>query len=355
MKVSFSSNKRSDSTIENNVKVPYGAAKRVFPKVRWMIILLLIGSPFIILIGKILLDWAFVTSPGTIWLEKRTINSIEAGTVEKVFFQKGDMVGPDTVIFRVKRKIQENRREQIALLEAEREAAINGGASEGKVASAEVSGSSEQLELVKQSIAYYETMCNDTRRLMEQGAATRAEVDAAENKLRETKASLAAINAASAKALVNNQATPTVNPMRISQIEQSIKALKSMTEEFFDIKTGQGGKVSSILVNDGQSFSAGEPLAIIVNTESAHIMTYVDPKDLKKTDIGTAAIVKLPGSNRKIKAVVEQPPVVADNVPNGISEKIYPTSMRRVQVFLKLLEPLQEEETIDGLPIVVEW
>lgn len=354
MKVSFSSNKKIDATIENHVRVPYAASKRAFPKIRWIFILILVASPFILLLGKLLLDWIFVTSPGTIWMEKKTINAIEAGTVEKVFYRRGDMASPDTVMFRVKRKIPENRMEQLAFLEAERDAANMGIESENASPAARVRDNSDEIHLAQQSVAYYEQVRDNTKWLMDQGAATRAEMDAAENKLREAKASLAALTSSSVTPAINS-ATPAVNPVRIAQVEQSIKYLKKMTEEFFDIKSGQGGKVHSIFVSDGQSFSAGEPLAVLMNTEQVHIVTYVDPADFKKINIGTIATVKILGTGRKIKAVVEQPPVAADNVPSGISEKMYPITMRGVQVFLKVIDPLQEEEMIEGLPVVVRW
>ncbi|MDF2567688.1 MAG: multidrug resistance efflux pump-like protein [Oscillospiraceae bacterium] len=353
MRVSFSSNKRTDATIENNVKLPYAASKRAFPRIRWILILLIVGSPFIILLGKILLDWVFVTSPGTIWLEKKTINSIEAGTVEKVFYHRGDMASPETVMFRVKRKIPENRIEQIALLEAERDAANRGIDTEPVSPSVHDRAHSDEVQIAYQSVAYYEQARNNTKWLIEQGAATRAEMDIAENKLREAKASLAAASAAVTP--VTSNAAQAVNTARIAQVEQSIRSLKKITEDFFDIKSGQGGKVNSIFVTEGQSFSAGEPLAILVNTQQAHIVTYVDPNDFKKINIGTVATVKILGTGRKIKAVVEQSPVVADNVPSGISEKFYPVTMRGVQIFLKVIDPLQAEETIEGLPVVVGW
>lgn len=354
MRVSFTSNKKTDAAVENNVRLPYAASKRVFPKVRWILILLIVSAPFIMLLGKFILDWIFVTSPATVWMEKKTINSLEAGTVEKVFYHKGDMVSSDTVMFRVKRKIPENRVEQLALLEAEHDAAIKGAASESVLPVTGTSGISDEIQLANQSVAYYEQARNNTKWLMEKGAATKAELDLAENKLREAKASVAALTAKSATTAVS-AATSSVNSVRIAQIEQSINALKKLTEEVLDIKAGQGGKISSIFVNDGQSYSAGEPLAVIVNTEQVHVVTYVDPKDFNKINTGTVAKVKIPSSGRKIKALVEQPPVLADNVPSGISEKIYPTSTRGIQVFLTVLDPLQEQEKIDGLPVVVEW
>lgn len=350
MKVSFSSHRKTNATIENNVKLPYGASKRAFPQIRWIILLTILASPFILLLGKMLFDWLFTTSPGMIWLEKTTINSIEAGTVEKVFYHQGDVVNPGAVMFRVRRKIPENRREQVALLEAERDAASLARASNNVSPAAGVRDMSAELQLANQSVAYYTQARDRIKWLMEQGAATRAEMDAAENKLLEAKAALAALKSSSAPG-----ASPLDNSVRIAQVEQSINSLKKITEAFFDIKSDQGGKVNSIFVSDGQSFSAGDPLAVIVNTGQVHIVTYVDPNDFEKIDIGTMATVRILGTDRKIKAVVEQPPVVADNVPKGISEKLYPVTMRGVQVFLKATEPLLEKEMIEGLPVEVRW
>ena len=338
MKISFSASKKNDAAIENNVRLPYAASKRAFPRMRWILILLAVAAPFLIFLGKVMLDWMFVTSPGTVWMEKKTINSIEAGTIEKVLAHKGDAVRPDTVLFQIKRKISDQRAEQIALLEAEQDAGrkgINGESRKGPAGA----------EMLRQSIAYQEQMREDTRRLFAQGAATRAELDAAENKLREYQTALVLL------APVN----PETNAVRNAQVEQSIDALKKITGGFYEIFAGQGGKVNSIAVSAGQSFAAGEPLAVVADTEQVHIVTYVDPNDFKKISIGTVATVKILGSGRKIKAVVEQPPVIADNVPSGISTRFYPGNMRGVQLFLKVLEALQPEETIEGLPVVVEW
>lgn len=356
MKISFSTNKKNDATIENNVKLPYAASKRAFPQIRWVLIVSIVMTPLIVILGKILLDWMFVTSPGTIWMEKKTINSVETGTVEKVFYHKGDTAEPGAVMFRVKHKIPENRREQIAILEAERDAANkSGGISAGSFSSnVSAKGTSSEIQLAYQNVAYYEDARNNTKWLMDQGAATRAEMDLAENKLREAKASVAALTSVTVTPARSSESS-AVNPVRVAQIEQSISSLKKMTEEFTDIKAGQGGKVNSIFVSEGQNFFAGDPLAVVVNTQQVHIVTYVDPNDFKKIEIGTIATVKILGTGRKIKAVVEQSPVVADNVPSGISEKFSPITMRGVQIYLKVIDPLQEEEMIDGLPVVVGW
>jgi multidrug resistance efflux pump len=238
----------------------------------------------------------------------------------------------------------------MALLEAERSAAAGKLPNDNALAAAQMNNVTAEMQLAQQSVDYYQKVCDDTRRLVEQGAATKAEMDAAENKLREAKASLAAHAASSA-----NSAPLAQNSARIGQIDQSLNSLQKISEEYFELKSAQGGKVGSVYVADGQSFAAGEPLAVLLNTEQVHIVTYVDPSDYKKITLGTVATVKILGTDRKIKAVAEEPPLLADNVPKGISEKVYPITMRGIQVFLKVMEPLQENEMIDGLPVEVSW
>ena len=77
LKVSFSTTKAKDSTMENHIKVPYSAGKRNFPQIKWMGILILIFLPFLYLIGQILWANIFTTSPGMIYLDRQVINSPE--------------------------------------------------------------------------------------------------------------------------------------------------------------------------------------------------------------------------------------------------------------------------------------
>lgn len=330
MKISFSSKKTSEGGSENNIKVPYGAAKRVAPKLRWILILLLVATPFILFLGKICWDWFFITSPGMVWMEPITVNAVESGTIEKINFKRGDLVKNSDKIFEAKRKLPDSRLETIAMLEAERDAG-------NKLSNTP----NQQLGVLWQNVAYYEQARNKIQSLVSKGAATKAELDLAENSLREARVLLSTAQ--------------MLNPLRAEQVEQSIEKLKGITKETFEISPTKTARISSILVAEGQSFSAGEPLAVIVDPSKIHIVTYVDPHDFEKIEVGKVATIKIIGSGRKIKATVEQTPVLADDVPGGISEKLYPVTMRGIQVFLKPAEELREDESIEGLPVTVNW
>ena len=118
MKISFSNNKNSDATVKNNIKIPYGNAKRIFPQLKWWLVLIVIALPFVYFSGKIISEWLFVRSPGTIYLEKVVVNANEGGTIESIAGKRGDMIAPNSLLLTYKKIIPTGRLEQIALLEA---------------------------------------------------------------------------------------------------------------------------------------------------------------------------------------------------------------------------------------------
>ena len=187
MKISFSNNKNSDATVKNNVKIPYGDARRIFPQLKWWLVLIIIALPFVYFSGKIINEWLFVRSPGTIFLEKVIVNSSEPGTVEPIAGKRGDIIAPNGLVLSFKKVIPTGRIEQIALLEAEKNAL-----SQGSVSTAISGGKNyQQIAAISSSVNYYEKLRNDTAALMEKGAATRAEFEQVNAKYNELKATLA--------------------------------------------------------------------------------------------------------------------------------------------------------------------
>lgn len=345
MKISFSNNKNSDATVKNNVKIPYGDARRIFPQLKWWLVLIIIALPFVYFSGKIINEWLFVRSPGTIFLEKVIVNSSEPGTVEHIAGKRGDIIAPNGLVLSFKKVIPTGRIEQIALLEAEKNAL-----SQGSVSTAISGGKNyQQIAAISSSVNYYEKLRNDTAALMEKGAATRAEFEQVNAKYNELKATLAGADVAPITAPV------VTNEVRKMQVEDSIKGLTKLLDNNGSITTTVGGQINSILVNEGQTFSAGEPLVILTKQENVYVSVYVEPNDFKKISVGTEAKVKILGTNRTVQAVVVEQPISASTVPVGISNNVYPNAMRGINVFLKITENLIPEEIVDGLPVVVEW
>lgn len=69
---------------------------------------------------------------------------------------------------------------------------------------------------------------------------------------------------------------------------------------------------------------------------------------------GRVVEVRLPGSGRTIEAVVSEPPLNANSVPGGLSDTIL-SGRRGIVVFLKPNERLLPEESVNGMPVRVDW
>lgn len=312
MKVSFKSAKETNNTAENNVNIIYSAGKRNFPKIRWYLLLFVLFIPFISLVGKVIYEVVYISSPGIITTDKKIVNFHETGIVEKVFVKSGDEVVKDTVLLTIKRN-NPTAKQQIAVFEGE--AATDG----------------ETSAVLAQNVAYWEDILAKTKWLYERNSATMADVNHAHNQLLQAKQAAAGSRG------------------------RNVNALKKYVDETFEIKAGSDGRIDIVNVAAGQNFAAGEPLAIIAEDNNPYVITYIAPQDYAKVNIGKTVKVKILGSGRICEAIVEKSPVQASAVPNGISDTFYPITMKGVQVWLKFTEPLTKTENIDGLPVKVEW
>lgn len=101
MKVDFTGSDR-DPTVKNNVKIPYGEAKRKSHTARWVLVLLVLLSPVIYLGGKIIYEQAVPCSVGAVLIEKIVVNAAYPGVVEEIHYREGDVIQVDDTLLRLK-------------------------------------------------------------------------------------------------------------------------------------------------------------------------------------------------------------------------------------------------------------
>ncbi|PIE59088.1 MAG: HlyD family secretion protein, partial [Desulfobulbus propionicus] len=81
MKITFKTPYQQEPERIGGVKIPYAKGKRAAARWRWYIIVLIVTSPLLFLLIKILLSYLIVTAPGYLSLEKVPINSNSTGIV----------------------------------------------------------------------------------------------------------------------------------------------------------------------------------------------------------------------------------------------------------------------------------
>ena len=342
MKVSFSQSQKTDPESKSGVKIPYSPGKRSSSKLLWWSILALVFAPLFVLLWHILVGWLFVSSPGIITMDSFAITAPENGFITELPVKKGTDVEPGSLAVRLRREPSAEITNQIALMKAERDS-LNSSL-RNTVIPRPLS-----TKLVDQNIEFFKKEAETIRHLMEQGAATRAELNLAKSNLRSAMAERESI----VSVRVDDTAEKNIKS-RLDYYERSIQYLENFNGSFFDVIIKKPGRIQAIQAFPGQSVKAGDELLWIADPSSVKVIVYVAPKDFEKIKLNSKVKVVLPGSSKKIKAVIEEMPTFSQSTPGGLGSAAL-TSPRSVTVYLKLEEPLPQELIVDGLPVKVEW
>ncbi|MDY9921418.1 MAG: HlyD family efflux transporter periplasmic adaptor subunit [Synergistota bacterium] len=342
MRVSFSQTKNNDPEIRSGLKIPYAPGQRRVSKLLWWLIMTIVFAPFVILLWYVLIGWFFSSSPGVIAMNSFALRAPEKAYVKEILVKKGSDVSPGTAAAKLVRQPSIEILNQIALMKAERDSIKAGLQTMPKTPQ-------RSLKLVDQNIAFFRKEAETMRKLMVQGAATRAEVNAAESRLSTAMSDREAL----LSVRVDDTPEKTMRA-RVDYFDMSIKYLEELGESSFDLLVRQAGRVQTIEVFPGQSVDAGDEIMWIADPGSASIVVFVEPENFKKIKLGSEVKVLLPGKSRTIKAILEEMPTVSQNTPGGLTSSIS-TPPRSVKVYLTPKEPLLKEELVEGLPVRVKW
>ncbi|ERP30696.1 HlyD family efflux transporter periplasmic adaptor subunit [Chitinivibrio alkaliphilus] len=168
MKIRFTNNSLNTAERKNGVNVIYSAAKRSFPRIRWLIIVGIVISPLLFFLGMILLNTLYIENTGYVHSLHTHIFAIEDGRVEQLFYHRFSPIDSGAQILSFSPHSSQVYQENPISLppSSERE--------------------DETIHILKERIGSEEreasrayTKLENMRQLMQRGAATSREVDAA--------------------------------------------------------------------------------------------------------------------------------------------------------------------------------
>ena len=342
MRVSFSQAQKNDPGSRSGVKIPYSPGKRKTSKILWWSILALVFTPLAVLLWNIFAGWIFVTSPGMITMDSYAVKAPESGYIKDVFIKKGLDAGAGFTAMTLVRQPSPEILERIALMKAERDA-LEISLKQAKPLPA------ISTKAADQNVVFFKKELETMKRLMDQGAATRAEVNLAEQSLRSAVAQRGSLLSARAEPSAANDIRS-----RIDYLERSISYLEGLNGSSYAVTLKNAGRVQSVEVVSGQSVRAGQELMWIADPATAKVTAYVAPENFAKIKLDTEANVVLPGRSKKIRATVQEMPTLSQSTPGGLGSRTI-LSSRSVTVYLSLKDPLPDDRIVDGLPVKVEW
>ena len=351
MKVRFRSSKQHAPEREQGMRVSYAPAKRVMARWRWYLILLLVSLPLIYLMGQILYGWLIVSAPGYVALRKIPVNSQIAGVLVDLNVRTGQTVPAGAVLARMQ-SLDMDRRE--AVLTAEREAREKALVAMPKL-SLEHRRMQRRLGLASEMVTFQRRNRDDVQFLFDQGAATRAELQTAENRLHE--ALLNYENVASdlsqlQVAVERASAAGTEERVRLQVVQAELAALHQARETLV-LHSPADGRVLELIAEAGQSLAPGDPILLLGDTSRPEINVYLDARYAAYAEKGQPVTVYFQDGLR-LPGVVIRAPEVTRRLPAAVSSPLG-SRENRLLVPIQLLPGHGPEELVEGFPVTVRF
>ncbi|MFM5501825.1 HlyD family secretion protein [Aeromonas veronii] len=346
MKVTFNPPKKQDATSDEGIRVLYAPAKRVAFKARWYLILLLAFSPVIILLWYLGREWWLTQAPAIITTEPQLVVANGDGFIRHIYTAPGQGVSQGDALMQfesptLKANMAERkaRRAAIELSKAEAEQAILHNLDE-QIGIAE-RGSREQ-EVIYQEYAGYKK-----EKLVSSAEYATALLNWTQSRIALQKARAEKI--AQELQISEDQLTGPLASAR-HLLDQELTEMEAMAYHQ-QPRAPATGKVSDVLVQEGDWVFSGAPLALISKREDPLVIAYVQPKYLSSMAPGHKAVVKLP-SGERLAARVARQVELADKLPAQLAAP-FEGEKATLKVALSLDEKLPPNLQVEGLPVTV--
>lgn len=367
-------------TVDEGLSVSYAPARRAAAKLRWYAIVLLVSSPLIYFLVKIIFGWIVISAEGRVSLDPIDINSAASGIVDAVLVKPGDVVTQGAVIVKMSNP-DNDQRETIIRSELEAERSLvdlySSTTLPKRTDTATVDRTAiygplrEALAVSKRSrdyqLKYYQTIQN----LFNQGAATRAELNLAHEQYTRAQSDVVRAEADLVRArldVVQPIAVPTsyreyldtqgsllTHQGRLANLMAELDAI-GRTRGRLTLTAPTSGRVLDIMVTQGQPIVAGAPVALIGQPSKAMIVAFVEPKHIRYARKDAKARVQFSSGGKMFAAKVAAPPEYAQKVPEGYRDTTaFGAIPLRLVVKIETTDPIPEEYVVEGMPVKVRF
>jgi multidrug resistance efflux pump len=350
MKISFQK-KDKDPTVAQGMRIPYAPARRRAAQWRWYLILLIVSSPLLFFLFKMVKSFVVVDASGIVSLERVAVNSMSTGVLETLLVETGQDVHRGDVLARLYDARLDGQK---ALLESELDAfrrppALQDNAREQLILS--------RLKLAKEILTTRSQYLQNVAFLIGQGAATVAELDLARDRRNQAQMDYDQVRF-ERRMLQDDRSRPTPGMNMAAaesgrlQIMAKIKALEQ-EQSMLDQVAAYNGRILDVFAVQGQALSPGAPILLLGRSDKPSVVAYLAPKYIKYAQIGRYATVTLP-DGQKLKARVRENANLTKRLPADLSSPIGSRDLMLL-VNLELLTPLPDIQWVDGLPVSVRF
>ncbi len=317
----------------NGLTVRYAPSKRQIAHWRWRILVVLVLSPLLIFLARLLYGAIWTDMPGFIIMDQTILKAPLSGRLVKSP-QVGSYVREGDTIVELENDVLANEH-KVLLRQRERAA---------QYVEPEVPPPAQLpvlRGLAQQRRQHYTTL----RGLMAEGAATQAEVA---NTFAELSATLAQLKALEQEYALQNVPLPARMPApsaRLSEVEARLQSLK--------LRAPESGVVAQVFGTHGEWINENTEVIDIRLDRPARIEAYVQPAWAKYAMVGHLATIKfLDGYT--VRARVKEVKMSAQRLP---ADRANPLTVRHHSIIAMLEpeQPLPHGYRIHVLPVNVQF
>ena len=109
---------RKDAASRNDIRVEYAPGKRIFPWLRWYLILFLVFSPLLFFLYRLMFPWFVVDSPAVLSMVTTSVTMPRTGKILAAPLSIGTAVRKGDVLFRIEDDSVAAKRDRLELLYA---------------------------------------------------------------------------------------------------------------------------------------------------------------------------------------------------------------------------------------------
>jgi multidrug resistance efflux pump len=321
-------------TAANGLGVRYAPAKRQLAQWRWRLLLLLVLSPLLVFLGRLLYGAVWADMPGFVMMEQTIVKAPLAGRLVRAPLP-GTYVQAGDTIAELVNDVLEN---EYQVLTSQRERVI-------QYVEPPVQPSA-QIPLLKALLQHRRQQYATLRQLLAQGAATRAEVTASFAQLATTEGQLRGLEQDYAVAAsLQRPAPPPPPPARLLEVQARLQSLK--------LKAPSSGVVAQVFGSKGEWLNENTEVIDIRLDRPARIEVYVEPAWAKYAIVGHWATIHfLDGYSQRAR--VKEVKMSAQRLP---ADRANPLTVRHHSI-IAMLEPvgaLPQPYRIHLLPVNVQF
>lgn len=330
MKVRFSSRKESEPTEDGGLRVLYAPGKRAAYRLRWYLILLLVAAPFLWFVGRIGWEALIIEAPGQVVQPATEIRALEAGRVLQLHVDEHDRVSTGDPLVQLDNPAL--RSELAALpLPARQEDAKGAG--------------QRQQNSLQRRLERARDRAGRLAELVEQGVATRGELEAAENEVDARENELAALERATAQAETGSEEASFRIRQQRALLEQRLSQM--------EVRSPVTGTVSSVDVVEGENVGSGTVLMQIDPEDQARIHLYLETDQVELATAGQPVHLRFPDGQWR-EARIAGPPIDVQRRPPSLRSAFGGDSQSLLVAAIPD-DPLPERWRVDEAPVTARF